>query len=135
MAREDNDVDDAYKAIGKAVSLLAAVPALAVLAVLTGLVLYKYWGWFVTPVFTSLPTPTILQFIALRLFVGVLTTTLKPPRTKTDEEKAKEKAAEPGAWEGLAFGFFLYGFLLLVGWLIYLAISWDPHWVNNLLGM
>lgn len=36
-----------------------------------GLVMYKFWGWFVLPIFTTLPTITFVQAIGLIFFVGL----------------------------------------------------------------
>lgn len=36
-----------------------------------GWVVYKFWYWFVLPVFTTLPELTIIQCIGLMMFIGL----------------------------------------------------------------
>lgn len=134
MARDEEF--DGHKFVGQVVAFLAAIPAIAVLLTLHALVLYKFWGWFVVPVFPSLPQPTLLQCYGLWLVVGLIKMKSEAPRKKTEEEKAEAKRREPGTWESIAFGLWMNGFILLAGWLIHrFVIGSDPTWLNTLLGM
>jgi hypothetical protein len=36
-----------------------------------GLVLYKFWAWFVLPIFTTLPEISFVQAIGLMFFIGL----------------------------------------------------------------
>ncbi len=131
----DDDKVDMHRAIGKTVAFLAAVPGWLAVVLLGGLVLYKYWGWFVLPAFPGVPTPTILHFVGLKLFLGVATIKVSAPKKKTESEKEEAKSREAGVWEQLAFSLWMYGCMLLVGWLTHMLISIDWHWANNTLGM
>lgn len=134
MARDDEKFDF-HRSLGQFVSFLAALPVLGVAVVLSGLVLYKYWGWFVLPAFPTLPAPSILHFIGLRMFVGAVTMKTEAPRRKTAEEKREAELRTPGTWEQLLFSLWMYGLFLLFGWLIHLALSIDWYWANKILGM
>jgi len=134
MARDEEF--DGHKFIGQVVSYAAMIPAIAVLMVLNGLVFYKFWGWFLTPVFSGLPQPSIVQCIGLWMIVGLVKLKADPPKKKTAEEKAAEERRKPGTWESIAFGLWMNGFLLLAGWLLHrFVIGSDPAWLNNILGM
>ena len=37
-----------------------------------GLVMYKFWGWFLLPIFPMLPVITFVQAIGLMFFAGLL---------------------------------------------------------------
>jgi len=36
-----------------------------------GFVMFKFWTWFVLPVFTTLPNLTIIQCVGLMMFIGL----------------------------------------------------------------
>lgn len=131
----DDDKVDMHRAIGKTVAFMASIPLFGVIAVLGGLVLYKYWGWFVLPVFPLLPTPTILHFIGLKLFLGIATLKVSAPKKRTESEKEEAKKREAGVWEQICFALWMYGCMLLVGWLTHMLLAIDWNWANNILGM
>lgn len=73
-----------------------------------GLVLFKFWGWFVLPVFTTLPEITFVQALGLMFFIGLFKTL--PPSIK---KEYKEKHADSitillAPWICLFFGWMAY---------------------------
>jgi len=72
-----------------------------------GLVLFKFWGWFVLPVFTTLPVITFAQAIGLMFVIGLF--------TGTSEIIKKEYKEEWSVWIGLAYPWLT----LIFGWIGY----------------
>jgi hypothetical protein len=104
------------------VTLLAFIFAIIVVAVLIGfffvydtltwgLVLYKFWGWFVLPVFITLPALTFTQAIGLMFVVSLFKSNFAGEGL-ADEYK-KNKYAQ--VWQVLL----LPWIALLFGWLAY----------------
>lgn len=134
MARDDEF--DGHRFVGQVVAYAAMIPAIAVSMLLNALVLYKYWAWFVVPVFASVPQPTLVQCVGLWMMIGLTRNKTAAPKKRTDKEKAEEKLREPSTWESIAFGLWLNGFLLLAGWLLHrFVITDNPLWLNTMLGV
>ena len=96
------------------VFLFVTVVALALLygAVSWGLVMYKFWYWFLLPVFPSLPQINFIQAVGLMfflgLFKGVETQVLKK---EYKDETSATLAALLAPW-----------LTLIVGWIVWLVI-------------
>lgn len=60
---------EALVAILLVILLLGAIMSYASLS--WGWVLYKYWGWFILPVFTDAPTINYWQAVGLMLVIGL----------------------------------------------------------------
>lgn len=73
-----------------------------------GLVLHKFWGWFVLPVFTDLPEITFVQALGLmfviHLFKGVMHQSIKKEYRDVNAEYALLLAP----WVSLFFGWLAY---------------------------
>lgn len=48
-----------------------------------GFVCYKFWTWFILPVFVTLPNITFLQAVGISFFISLLKTT--SPKIKDEE--------------------------------------------------
>jgi len=73
-----------------------------------GWVLFKFWYWFVLPIFTNLPHITYMQAVGLSLFISLF-------HRATGSEKDKEK--------GSLIVFLIAPFLtVLIGYCFYLYI-------------
>jgi hypothetical protein len=125
-----DDKKSANELIGEIVTFLISAAMLPVMAVFNAVVVFKYWSWFVVPVFPSVPQPTILQCFGLLMTVNLFKMNLKT-RDKTEQEKKLEW----GTWRTLFATVFLLTILLLVGWLAHAIIYINPSWANQLLGM
>lgn len=79
-------------------------------AVSWGVVVYLFWDWFLTPVFTQLPAITFVQAIGLSFFIGLFrnhgTTQIKKEYRDTNDS-ALLSLISPWA-------------VLLIGWLAWL---------------
>jgi hypothetical protein len=96
------------------VFLFVTVVALALLygAVSWGLVMYKFWYWFLLPVFPSLPQITFLHAVGLMFFIGLF----KGVETQVLKKEYKDEtsatlAALLAPW-----------LTLIVGWIVWLVI-------------
>ena len=74
-----------------------------------GLVLYKFWGWFVLPVFVTLPAITFVQAVGLMLVVGLF-------KSNFIGEVKKEYADQSKTWATIII---LPWVTLFFGWLAY----------------
>jgi len=73
-----------------------------------GLVVWKYWYWFLIPVFPALPALTFLQAIGIMCFISLFKT--HPSQVLKDEYTDKLK--------GLILSIIAPWFTLLIGWII-----------------
>lgn len=84
-------------------------------AVIGGVIVSKFWGWFILPIFTTLPNITWIQGIGVSMFIGLFKYIDTNSKT-IDEVEIKSKAN----W-GLAI---LYSpIILLIGYLLHLIIK------------
>jgi hypothetical protein len=92
------------------VLIILAVCGLFIYSVTSwGLVLFKFWGWFVLPIFQSLPELTFAQAVGLMLVISLF----KGVNSDVIKAEYKEKW---GVWLGFAYPWIT----LLFGWLAYL---------------
>lgn len=77
-----------------------------------GLVLYKFWKWFVLPVFITLPTINYTQAIGLMLIISLL---FRPPTKPVIKEQYIDKDNEEIAT------FIAPWTVLLIGWITFLV--------------
>jgi len=75
-------------------------------ALIWGWVLFKFWEWFVLPVFSNLPVLTLGQAIGLIFVIGLF----KPMTTEIIKKEYKESW---GHWLVLAYPWIT----LILGWL------------------
>jgi hypothetical protein len=77
-----------------------------------GFVMYKFWGWFVLPVFPLLPTLTIVQCVGLMCFIGLFHSNVPQIIKKEYKDESQHTwitvLAPPVS--------------LFIGWLIYVCI-------------
>lgn len=78
-----------------------------------GLVLYKFWYWFLLPVFPDLPEITYILAVGLMLFIGLFH---NQTHTVIKEEYRKQ------GWEVSGI-FFAPWITLIIGWFLHLIIS------------
>lgn len=79
-----------------------------------GLLVDRFYYWFILPVFTGLPLITFYQAIGLSFFITLFRNhTIEDDEKKTKEEKHKKMA------QGLAY----YPVLLGLGWIVHLIIG------------
>lgn len=78
-----------------------------------GLVLFKFWGWFVLPVFTTLPEITFVQALGLMFVIGLFKTSSSQIIKKqyTMDNTGWIVWAMP--WATLVFGWLAYTLFLL----------------------
>jgi len=76
-----------------------------------GLVLYKFWGWFVLPVFVTLPVITFVQALGLMFFIGLFKSHFVGENLKDEYKKntwGTSVAALISPWVALFFGWLAY---------------------------
>ena len=129
MAKDD-DEKTVNEAIGVVVTTFVNLALIPVICIFNAVVVFKYWYWFVVPVFGTAPHPTILQCYGLLLTVGLFRMKIRG-RGKTEEEKA----VEWGPWKTTFVTLVALGFALGFGWLIQLLVVGNPNWANTFLGM
>lgn len=81
-------------------------------AVSWGLVMYKFWGWFLLPVFPSLPSLTFAQAMGLAVFIGLFHTV----QTQVIKKEYKDEL------QGLLLPIVAPWVTLFFGWIIWLVI-------------
>ena len=77
-----------------------------------GVVLFKFWGWFVLPVFVTLPTLTFVQALGLMFVIGLFHNQLATHEIKDEYKKNKN---------GQSLQFIIAPWItLLIGYLAYI---------------
>jgi len=97
-------------------ALFAVFMALSVL--LTGFTISTLWGWFVTPVFTSVPTLGVLQAAGLSMAVRMFTYTMPSGKDLTGEDEDKTKKFI----HQIAFALAYPLVALVFGWILHLFV-------------
>lgn len=83
-----------------------------------GLVCYKFWYWFLIPVFPDLPLLTYWKAVGLLFFISLFKNTITSDKKRTTNEEAIAYIAE------LAKTVFLTPWVTLgMGYLVYLLIN------------
>lgn len=77
-----------------------------------GLVLFKFWGWFVLPVFTDLPEITFVQALGLMFVVGLFKTGMIQSVKKEYRDTNAEYALLVTPWLSLFLGWLAYAIWL-----------------------
>jgi hypothetical protein len=107
---------ESFKAFSSCIGSLVLFIALLVwVAFLQGLVIDRFYYWFVLPVFTGLPAITFFQAIGLSFFI----TLFKEHSYKEDEEGETQEAK----YRRIAVGLLHMPILLLLGWITHLIIA------------
>jgi len=75
-----------------------------------GLVLYKFWGWFILPVFVTLPVLTFIQALGLMFVISLF-------KNSTNQSIKKEYINEDVT---LTLIFLSPWIILFFGWLAYI---------------
>jgi hypothetical protein len=91
-----------------------AVIALALLygAFAWAFVMYKFWYWFLLPVFTTLPQVTLVQCVGLMMFIGLFNTAIPYiPKKEYRDDSSRSWAV-----------FLAPPVVLLLGWLVKIVI-------------
>lgn len=130
MAR-NGDVDF-FSALGRTVVFL---PTLLARLLLGAIVVFKYWHWFVVPVFRPAFDVGVLQALGLMMFAGIFVEKWAIPRTKTAageiEDNLRYKKQSIGTT--LIAQLVVMGVVLLVGWLMKTyVVGPDPAWLTAL---
>ena len=76
-----------------------------------GLVLYKFWGWFVLPVFVELPALTFVQALGLMFVIGLFKNRHVGDSIKDEYKKNKNESTWIlilSPWVSLLFGWLAY---------------------------
>lgn len=129
MPRNESPPVNGYELVGRSMALLAFFPAVAAQFILGGVVIYKYWHWFVVPVYAPAVNPGVLQFIGLAFFARVFFARWQIPRNKADWEKQLER----GVAETLVIQLLAVTIALAFGWLCKTyVIGPDPSWLTAL---
>lgn len=129
MPRDDDAPTNGYELLGRTMALLAFFPAVAAQFLLGGVVIYKYWHWFVVPVYAPAVNPGVLQFIGLAFFARMFLARWNAPRNKADWEKKLER----GIAETLVIQLLAVTLALGLGWLFKAyVIGPDPSWLTAL---
>ena len=102
-------------------ALLAIIGAIVLVLVLIaygafayGVVMYNFWYWFITPVFSSAPIISVSQAIGLNMFTSIITIGIS---------KKQSKKEEGDKWTTLGTALFTPWFLLELGYFVHLLIS------------
>jgi hypothetical protein len=61
-----------------------------------GFVCYKFWGWFITPVFTQAPAITYMQAVGLIFFINLFKEHSSSGSKK--EESSEDKYSKLAGW-------------------------------------
>ncbi|HII95297.1 MAG TPA: hypothetical protein HA367_06150 [Candidatus Methanofastidiosum sp.] len=89
--------------------LIIAIIIVGLLLVYTsfswGLVLFKFWGWFVLPVFENLPVLTFYQAIGLMLVIGLFHSHYITPKEYDMKNEMVSRLLHP--WVALFVGWFI----------------------------
>lgn len=94
--------------IGSVMILLSFIGTLCYNILVWGFVCYKFWAWFVQPVFIELPSITYLQAIGLTFFVSIFKAEIKK---KEDGDKKNTIAILIFPWMTLLIGL-LFSFVV-----------------------
>lgn len=94
--------------IGSIMILLSFIGTLCYNILVWGIVFYKFWAWFVQPVFIELPSITYLQAIGLTFFISIFKLEIKK---KEDEDKKNTLAILIFPWMILIIGL-LFSFII-----------------------
>lgn len=76
---------------------------------LWGVILYKFWNWFVLPVFTTLPVLTLVQAIGLMFVINLFKSHFMGENIRDEFKKNK--------WESPVAILILPWITLIFGWL------------------
>ena len=79
-----------------------------------GLVLFKFWGWFVLPVFIALPALTFIQALGLMFVIGLF----KSIPTQSIKKEYREQHTSTlvlllAPWVSLFFGWLAYSIWII----------------------
>lgn len=79
-----------------------------------GLVLFKFWSWFVLPIFPALPEITFVQAIGLMLVIGLF----RSQHINSVKKEYKDGAMETtlsliNPWMTLFFGWLAYNIFII----------------------
>jgi len=77
-----------------------------------GLVMYKFWYWFLLPVFPSLPQINYIQALGLAVFIGLFHTV----QSQVIKEEYKDET------RSMALSLLAPWVTLMLGWLIHVVI-------------
>ena len=77
------------------------------------LVLFKFWGWFVLPVFVTLPVLTFMQALGLMFVIGLFKAIPSQSIKKEFREKHHHWAILLAPWISLFFGYLAYAIWLM----------------------
>lgn len=77
-----------------------------------GLVLHKFWGWFVLPVFTDLPDITFVEALGLMFVIGLFKGVMHQSIKKEYRDTNAEYALLLAPWVSLFFGWLAYAIWL-----------------------
>lgn len=94
--------------------IIAIILGIAILygSVSWGLVMYKFWSWFLLPVFPTLPNITFNQAIGLAIFVGLFHNVQSLTIKKEYKDETHERLVIIIApWITLAFGWVIHLFI------------------------
>jgi len=78
-----------------------------------GLLMYKFWSWFLLPVFPTLPNITFNQAIGLAMFIGLFHTV----QTQVLKKECKDES------QSIILPIITPWITLLIGWLVYNFIT------------
>lgn len=78
-----------------------------------GLILFKFWGWFVLPVFVTLPTLTFVQAIGLIFVINLFKNHKAQIIKKQYEDKRVSNHYLYMPWITLGFGWLAYALFLV----------------------
>lgn len=76
-----------------------------------GLVLYKFWGWFVIPVFVELPVISFVQALGLMFVIGLFKSNFTGENLKDEYKKNKWNSTIVVLlypWVAFFFGYLAY---------------------------
>lgn len=77
-----------------------------------GLVLFKFWGWFVLPVFVTLPALTFVQAIGLMFVIGLFKNHKSQIIKKQYKDERFENIYLYMPWVTLALGWVAYALFI-----------------------
>ena len=74
-----------------------------------GLVLYKFWGWFVLPIFVTLPALTFVQALGLMFVISLFKNqTIQSIKKEYKDESTTMSLIFLSPWISLFFGWLAY---------------------------
>lgn len=97
------------------VAVIVIVAAIIYGALVWGLVTYKFWYWFILPVFPTLPEISFIEAIGIMFFISLFKTAIQQSIKKEHtNEKITTISALVAPWVSLLLGYLFYSWFYII---------------------